>query len=168
MSDLERHSVPPAIEAADWDLRVTGAVERPLRLDESDLDSLPREARTDDFECAEGWVAEGLSWRGVPVAALLDRATPTAGSEYALVRSMDGDYACSFGLNALSNAVLAVELDGDPLPVEHGGPARLVPGSDDADCWESVKWVSEIELATAEPTAADTAEEIARSRFGGG
>lgn len=165
MTDLRRHEVPDGVETAGWTLGVTGTVEGPLELTRSDLDSFPAETFRGDFVCEEGWVAEDLAWRGVRVGRLLERACPTDASEYGLVRSMDGDYACSFPLERLAESVLAVELDDEPLDVEHGGPARLVPTDGERDCWESVKWVSEIELLERAPTEADTARELALSRI---
>ena len=88
---------------------------------------------------------------------LLDRAGVRSAAEFALVRAMDGEYACSFPVERLSSAVLAVELDGEPLPVEHGGPARLVP-TGEGDCWESVKWVARLELHATKPEG--TAREL--------
>ncbi|MFC4451156.1 molybdopterin-dependent oxidoreductase [Halorussus aquaticus] len=139
MNDLERHEIPPSVDTTDWNLRVTGTVERPRRFTESDLTSLPLETSTDDFECVEGWVADSLTWRGIRVETIFDRTTPTAESEYALVRATDGDYACSFQLDRLAESILAVELDGKPLSIEHGGPARLIPTDAESDCWESIK-----------------------------
>jgi len=167
MAGLERHDVPDGVDASDWTLAVGGSVSRRLRLDRSALTALPRESFDEDFACVAGWVAEGLSWRGVRVGALLDRAEPSADGDHALVRAMDGDYACSFPIDRLGDALLAVELDGDPLPVAHGGPARLIPAESDSDCWESIKWVSEIEVVTEPPTADDTAKEIAFRRIEG-
>ena len=165
MSDLRTHAVPDAVDPDDWTLRVTGTVDRPLRLSAADLESFPLETVTDDFACVEGWSAEGLAWRGVRVDDVLEGAGPTTGSEHALVRAMDGDYACGFPLEALSDALLAIELDGEPLPVEHGGPARLVPTGTDRDCWESVKWVSEIRVGETPFSDADTAKDVALSRL---
>ncbi len=79
---------------------------------------------------------------------------------------MDGDYACAFPLDRVNDAMLAFELDGEALPREHGGPARLVPTAAGSDCWESVKWVAELEVRRSEPVAGDTAEEIALGRLG--
>lgn len=164
MSDLEVHDVPAGVDPAGWRLDVTGAVTQELSLDSADLDDFPAETFTADFTCVEGWVAEDLAWRGVRVGDVLARAEPTAAASHALVRAMDGEYACSFPLDALADAVLAVELDGDPLPVEHGGPARLVP-TGDADCWESVKWVDALEVTEGPPADDDTAKELALSRI---
>ena len=163
MSDLEPHDVPDDVDADAWGLGVTGAVERELTVDVAGLEGLPTETFTADFACVEGWVAEDLTWRGVRVGDLLERAEPAASATHALVRAMDGAYACSYPIERLSEAVLAIELDGAPLPVEHGGPARLVP-TGAADCWESVKWVAEIELVDSPPGDDDTAKSIALSR----
>ncbi|AGB31858.1 oxidoreductase molybdopterin binding protein [Natrinema pellirubrum DSM 15624] len=165
MGDLRQFDVPESVDPDEWRLSVTGAVRHPTDFGLADLTDLPLETYTHDFACAEGWVAEGLSWRGVPVARLLERVEPVDGSAYALVGGMDDGYACSISLERLSEAVLAVALDGDPLPVEHGGPARLVPTGDGADCWESVKWVRELEVRETEPTADDTAKNVALSRI---
>ncbi|MFA9518304.1 molybdopterin-dependent oxidoreductase [Halopenitus sp. H-Gu1] len=165
MSDLKRHEIPEAIETTEWTLDVIGAVDAPLVLSRHELESFPHESITDEFACEEGWVADGLRWYGIRVESILDRAAPSDASEYGLVRALDGEYACSFRLDRLAESILAVELDGAPLALEHGGPARLVPEAGDRDCWESVKWVSSIELRETEPTAADTAEDLALSRI---
>lgn len=165
MADLRTHDIPDGIEPNDWTLRVTGAVSRTLHIERTELTEFPNKTVTDDFTCVEGWVAKDLSWRGVVVGSILNRAEPTVDNGYVLVHSMDGDYACSFRRNRVKDALLAFELDGDRLPVEHGGPARLVPTDVDSDCWESVKWVSEFEVTETDPVAGDTAEEIATGRL---
>lgn len=71
VTDLGPHPVPDAIDADDWALRVTGAVDRSLRLSATDLESFPLETVTDDFACAEVWVADGLAWRGIRVGAVV-------------------------------------------------------------------------------------------------
>jgi DMSO/TMAO reductase YedYZ molybdopterin-dependent catalytic subunit len=165
MSDLATHAVPDDVEPTDRRLRITGAVSNPLRLEPAELADRPAATVAEDFECREGWVAEGLSWRGIRVEHLLDRAEPTVDEGHVLVRAMDGDYACAFPIDRVADAVLAFELDGDALPVEHGGPARLVPTDDGSDCWESVKWVAELEVSATDPTADDTAEQLALGRL---
>ncbi|QFU84750.1 molybdopterin-dependent oxidoreductase [Natronorubrum aibiense] len=165
MDDLKQHDIPADVNTNEWALRVTGAVEQPLRLTRRDLTSLSLEEFTGEFACAEGWVADELSWRGVRVGTILDHASPTPEGDFALVRAMDGDYACSFPRERLAESILALELDGDALSPEHGGPVRLVPTATDRNCWESIKWVAEIELTESRPTAADTAKELALSRI---
>lgn len=166
MSDLRTHDVPDEVDPSDWTLSVTGAVAEPIRVERDGLAAFPVETVTEDFECVEGWVAAGLSWQGVRVSSVLDRANPTVDDGYVLVHAMDGDYACSFPQARAADALLAFRLDGDSLPVTHGGPARFVPTDDGADCWESVKWVTALEVRDSEPVAGDTAEEIAMDRVG--
>ncbi|MFC6614127.1 molybdopterin-dependent oxidoreductase [Halopenitus salinus] len=164
MNDLERHGVPEEVETDGWTLEVTGSVDDVLSLTRADLESFARESIVDDFVCEEGWTAEGLRWEGIRVASILERAGVSDAGEYGLVRALDSGYACSFPIERLADSVLAVELDGESLALEHGGPARLVPVGNDRDCWESVKWVSAIEVRKSEPTAADTAKDAALSR----
>lgn len=165
MTGLQPHAVPEAVDPNEWRLRVGGAVARPLRLDRSDLADVPTESFTADFACVEGWTAEDLSWRGVRVGTLIERAGPTDASTHVLVHAMDGEYACAFRVDRARDADLAPALDGEPLPVDHGGPARLVPTDTEADCWESVKWVSELEVTESEPRADDSAKATALSRI---
>ncbi|GAA0204148.1 molybdopterin-dependent oxidoreductase [Halobacterium noricense] len=164
MDALESHPVPDTVDPSGWRLHVTGAVSQPLRLALEDLRALPCGDFSDDFTCVEGWRARDLSWHGVSVGSVLARAKPTQHATDVLVRAMDGDYASSFPLDRARSALIAIELEGEAVPLEHGGPARLVPTGGDADCWESVKWVSEIEVLTANPTDRDTAETIALNR----
>ncbi|EMA27821.1 molybdopterin-dependent oxidoreductase [Haloarcula japonica] len=166
MTALQTHDVPDEIDPSEWSLRVTGAVSHPLHIEQTELSQYPAETVSEDFECVQGWVAEGLSWRGIRVDSILKQAEPTVEDGYVLVHAMDGDYACSFLRDRAADALLAVGLDGEELPVEHGGPARLVPTDAESDCWESVKWVTALELTHSAPADEDTAEEIALGRLG--
>ncbi|WP_435079662.1 molybdopterin-dependent oxidoreductase [Halococcus sp. AFM35] len=165
-TDLETHGVPADVDPENWSLSVTGAVERPLELDQTDFHSLDHRSTVTDFACVEGWTAKDLVWEGVRVGDLLTEARPASDAAFGLAGAMDGDYACSFTLNRLKNCLLATRLDREILPTEHGGPARLVPLEEQKDCWEHVKWVSQIELYRREPTEADTAHDLALSRNG--
>jgi DMSO/TMAO reductase YedYZ molybdopterin-dependent catalytic subunit len=164
MTDLATHDAPAEVTPDDSRLLVTGSVDNEVAFDHADLRALATASYTADFSCVEGWTAEGLSWRGVRVDEVLSRARLTDESSHVLVRAMDDEYACSFPVSRLEGALLAVELDGDRLPVEHGGPARLVP-TDESDCWESVKWVAELDVCESSPADEDTAERMALSRI---
>ena len=164
-TDLPSHEIPSEVEATEWSLLVDGFVERPQRLTEPELRDMTCRTVTDDFTCVEGWTARDLSWRGVPVQDVLALAIPRPAASFGLVHGRDSEYASGFHLARLRDAMLAVELDGVPFPVEHGGPARLIPADPESDCWESVKWVSRIELFDRRPEAADSAERIVRSRI---
>jgi DMSO/TMAO reductase YedYZ molybdopterin-dependent catalytic subunit len=151
------HSDPPADpDPARWTVTLTGAVADPQSVRASDLAALETVSAEVATGCEGGTTAPDR-WRGARVGTLLDRVRPRDGATHALVRSADPDFACGFDLDRLRDALLAVRLDGDPIPTERGGPVRLLV--DDADCWERIKWVSRIEVREEPPTTDDTARD---------
>ncbi|MFQ6027716.1 MAG: molybdopterin-dependent oxidoreductase [Dehalococcoidia bacterium] len=156
---LPRHS--DGSEGAGWTaLLVEGQVRQPLSLNREELAGLPRLRLSQDFRCEEGWIVPDLDWEGVPVSALLDQAGPLPEAGYVTFQA--GEYRVSLTLaEALApDVLLALGLNGEPLPLEHGGPCRLV--APDKVCYFSVKWVERITLAAERPQ--DTGREIAQAR----
>lgn len=89
-------------------------------------------------------------WQGIRLDDLLDRAGVAEGADQVVGRSVDG-YTCGFPTAALDgrDALVAVAMNGEPLPLEHGFPARLVvPGL--YGYVSATKWLSEIELTRFE------------------
>ena len=129
-------------DPASWRLCIDGLVETPLDLALRDLAAMPQRLMVDDFSCLEGWTVPGLRWRGVAVADLLDRAaTPP---EAAWVQISADDFSLPLRIEEARAALLALEVNDEPLPAEHGGPARLVvPGG---ECFTSIKWAERIEV----------------------
>jgi DMSO/TMAO reductase YedYZ molybdopterin-dependent catalytic subunit len=170
------HYDMPLVDPAEWRLEIGGAVERPLRLGLDELRSRPAVELAATMECAgngralleprplsQPWLMEAVGtarWRGVPLAALLEEAAPTAAAVDVLFAGLDRGveaeveqrYERSLPLaEALeAGAVVAYEMNGAPIPPQHGFPVRLVvPG------WygmTNVKWLAEIALLT-EPYA---------------
>jgi DMSO/TMAO reductase YedYZ molybdopterin-dependent catalytic subunit len=140
-------------------VRVDGLVGRPLELSPAELAILPQRDEAADFGCLEGWTVAGVRWRGVPVAALLASVEPRAQATW--VQASAGEFSVPLPLETAARALLALELDGRPLPPEHGGPVRLlVPGG---ECFTSVKWLDRLELRS-EP-APNTARSTAIARI---
>src|SRR5690606_1733705 len=110
-------------------LVVAGAVARPLALSRAELAALPQRTADLPIACVEGWSASAR-WRGVPVRHLLDLAGAAPDAEV-VVESLQprGRYRAS-PLNAAQAAdpdtLLALELDGEPLHLDHGYPVRLI------------------------------------------
>lgn len=163
IDDLKTESPPDAAESESWTLTVTGAVEHPLTLRREEVQRLAEEIDDPERTAIDGWNGDGRHWKGVRMDDLLERAHPQTEAEFALVQAMDDGFACSFHLDRFEEALLAIELDGEPVPSDRGGPARLLVADDGADCWESVKWVADVEIHTSEPTEADTSERLARA-----
>lgn len=145
--------------AGSYRLVVDGLVAQPMTFDEADLAALPFAEVTKDFVCQEGWCVPGLHWEGPALATVL--AAVSADPAAACVQVSAGDFSTPLSREDASKAMLAMRLGSETLPVEHGGPVRLiVPG---ADCYVTVKWVDHVEVRTA--PASDTAQAIARSRL---
>jgi DMSO/TMAO reductase YedYZ molybdopterin-dependent catalytic subunit len=143
----------PQVDPADWSLQVTGRVDRPFRLDYAELLALPQIEADVTLSCVSNEVGGDLvgnaRWQGVPLVALLERAGVRRGADQLLGRSVDG-FTAGFptGL-ALSTpgAMVAVGMNGEPLPTLHGFPARLVvPGL--YGYISATKWLTEIRLTT--------------------
>lgn len=168
---VRNHFATPLLDQQSYELTVTGMVERPLRLRLPDLHNLARQSLVATLECAgngrvnydppvdgEQWnfgAASTAEWTGVPLVDILDLAGLTPGAHDIVFRGadaglVDGATAPVRFERALSvhdargcGALLAYAMNGEPLPLQHGRPLRLiVPG------WysvASVKWLTEIE-----------------------
>jgi len=124
---------------------IGGLVRHGAALDQADLVRLPRVTLEQPFESEEGWVVPSLRWRGVALRDVLNLADPLPDAR--VVRVGAGSYVMPLAMADAHSAVLADELDGAALTLEHGAPWRLVvPGG---SCYTSVKWVDRLELATS-------------------
>ena len=144
INTIER--TPPDVAAADWLLVVDGLVERPLRLDRSSWEALPRVPRTADFHCVEGWTVADVRWEGVAPMVLLEQAGLKPAAAHVNFHAYRSAYSDSIPLELVRDplTLLADRIDGQPLPAEHGGPLRLVVSQQLG--YKSVKWVDRIEV----------------------
>ncbi|MFF1574040.1 molybdopterin-dependent oxidoreductase [Leifsonia sp. NPDC058292] len=141
----------PGIDPSSWRLRITGMVENEIELTFAELLKLPLEESTTTLTCVSNEVGGNLignaTWLGYPLRHLLARAKPTAKADMVLSRSQDG-WTASTPIEALTderNAILAVGMNGQPLPLEHGYPVRMVvPGL--YGYVSATKWVVELNV----------------------
>ncbi|MGH2455281.1 MAG: molybdopterin-dependent oxidoreductase [Candidatus Limnocylindria bacterium] len=131
------------LDPAAWRLSVRGEVAQPLSLTLAQLSALGEVDRTEILDCTSGWALR-TSWRGTPLAAVLEAAAPRARARTATIRSVTGWYA-RLPLDEARRALLATTVAGQPLPHGNGAPCRLV--APDRRGLEWVKWVTEIEVA---------------------
>ena len=143
---LEAGVVTAAADAA-FSLRVSGAVRRTVTLSLHDLEQRPRREATLPIACVEGWSANAV-WRGIPVIELLDEAGIDSDRRLVVdVRSLEsgGLYAQSTLDDSQArdrDTLLALELNGQRLDLDHGYPCRLIgPGRAGV---QQTKWVSEL------------------------
>ncbi len=118
-----------AARSPDFRLTVEGAVRRPTSLSLADLRALPQHEATLPISCVEGW-STSQRWRGVRVRDLLDAAAAGPDAEVR-VHSLQRRRAYrSSDLNPWHahdpDTLLALEVNGEPLDLDHGYPLRLI------------------------------------------
>jgi DMSO/TMAO reductase YedYZ molybdopterin-dependent catalytic subunit len=143
----------PQVDVADWRLSITGMVDRPLTFTFGDLLREDLVEADITLACVSNEVGGDLvgnaRWLGVRLDRLLERAGVQDGATQLVGRAVDG-FTVGFPTELARDgrdALVAIGMNGEPLPVEHGFPARLVvPGL--YGYVSATKWLSEIELTT--------------------
>ena len=149
----------PSVDPSTWSLRIHGMVERDVTLTWDELLALPLEESVTTLACVSNEVGGGLIgnavWLGYPIREMLARAAPSADADMVLSRSIDG-FTASTPLPVLEddrNAILAVGMNGEPLPPEHGFPVRMVvPGL--YGYVSATKWVTDLEVTRFDAASA--------------
>lgn len=143
----------PAVMAEDWRLRVHGMVEREITLDYEQLLARPLIERDITLCCVSnsvgGRYVGNARWIGAPLRDLLEDAGVRSGADQIVSRSVDGFTVGTPTAVAMDgrDAMLAVSMNGEPLPIEHGFPVRMiVPGL--YGYVSATKWVVDLELST--------------------
>ena len=139
----------PTVDVKKWRLEVKGHVDRPYGLTYDELRALPMQSRYVTLECISNEIGGDLVgnalWKGVPLRDFLERAGVRPGAVDCVLRAAEG-YSDSFLIaKALHpDTLVAVEMNGVPLPPAHGFPARaVVPG---IFGMKNVKWLTAIEV----------------------
>jgi DMSO/TMAO reductase YedYZ molybdopterin-dependent catalytic subunit len=143
--------VVPRLTTEEWQLRIHGAVDNEITLTYADLIAMPSIERMITLTCVSNEVGGGLAgnarWQGVRIADVLAMAGAQAGADCVLSTSVDG-FTVTTPLAALTDnrdALLAFAMNGEPLPVEHGFPVRMVvPGL--YGYVSATKWVVDLQI----------------------
>ena len=144
---------PPRLTAEKWALKVHGMVGKEIQLDYTALTKRPQIERAVTLTCVSNEVGGDLVsnavWIGTPLGDLLKEAAPQSGADCVLATSIDG-FTSTSPLDALTDgrdAMLAVAMNGEPLPIEHGFPVRMVvPGL--YGYVSATKWVVDLKVST--------------------
>lgn len=171
---IRTHGNTPDLDPTSWRLAVTGLVERPLSLALADLQAMQRRDETATLQCAgdrrtfQDPVPGGVPWRdgavstarwgGVPLAAVLRQAGIRPAGTYVVLEGADTAptdagratfaRALPIDLALAESTLIALTMNGEPLPREHGAPARVVVPRYYA--MNSIKWLTRLHVQ-AEP-----------------
>jgi DMSO/TMAO reductase YedYZ molybdopterin-dependent catalytic subunit len=145
----------PAVDASAWTLRVHGMVDRELTFDYRELLARPLIERDVTIACVSnevgGRYVGNARWTGARLADVLDEAGVQPGATQLVSRSIDGFTIGTPTAIVMDgrDAMLAVAMNGEPLPLEHGFPVRMiVPGL--YGYVSATKWLVNLELTTLE------------------
>ena len=136
----------PTFDPATWRLTIGGLVDEPQTIDYRTLRSLPRVHQVSNFHCVTGWTVKNVRWSGVRVRDLIRTAKPQANAHAIEFVSAEVPYTDYLTLQqaSLNDVMLAYEMDGKPLPREHGAPVRLI--IPEMYGYKNVKWVERMQL----------------------
>ena len=141
---------PPTVDVNAWKLSLHGLVNNPMTISYADLMAMESVDQYNTLECVSNTVGGDLisnaRWKGVRLKDLLEKAQIQSGAVYVVFTCTDGyDVGIPMDRALLDGTLLAYEMNGVPLPAEHGSPVRaLVPG---LFGMMNAKWVTDIEVA---------------------
>ena len=153
---IDTELLVPQVDASTWQLKVTGMVDHPVTYTYADLLAMPLFEQYATLACVSNEVGGSLVgntlWTGVHLKKILADAGVKSGATQIVGRSLDGftvGFPTAWALDPAREPMIAVGMNREPLPTEHGYPARLiVPGL--FGYVSATKWLSEIELTTRE------------------
>lgn len=137
--------VRPSWDEASYKLEITGLVEKPISLSLEELRQLPVKDFTADFHCVTRWSKYDIKWRGVEWAEIEKLVSPKPEARFVISSSLDG-YSTNNSLGELQkpSVFLAFELEGKPLPADHGAPLRVIIPH--LYGWKGAKFLNKLEF----------------------
>ena len=147
---IDTNIIVPSIDANTWRLTVRGLVRNdPLQFTYDELKAMPPTSEYATLECIsneiDGDLISTAYWKGVSLKSILEEAQVLPGAIYIVFKCSDGyDVGIPLDRGLMDGTILAYEMNGVPLPAEHGFPVRaIVPG---LYGMMNAKWITEIEL----------------------
>ncbi|WP_022850753.1 molybdopterin-dependent oxidoreductase [Limisalsivibrio acetivorans] len=139
--------ITPSINTVEFRLDVTGMAEKPYELKYDDLEKLQDAEYVRDFNCVEGWTVPDVKWSGIKLSTLMKKATPNADARFVNIYCSGGKYTESITIEEAMDDenILATHIEGHPLEVKHGFPARIFMPKKYG--YKSPKWVVRMELS---------------------
>jgi DMSO/TMAO reductase YedYZ molybdopterin-dependent catalytic subunit len=135
----------PKLDTASWTFTVEGLVDAPITWTWDEIHALEPSTYRGDIHCVTTWSKLGVEFTGVSVDTLLAAARPQPAASHVLAFSHTG-YTTNLPIADVTGgkAWVVWEFGGEPLPVKHGGPARLLVPH--LYFWKSAKWVAGLQV----------------------
>lgn len=135
----------PSVRLEQWDFRVWGLVENPIRLAHEEFKALPRGELTTDIHCVTRWSKLGMTWEGVPMSHILELVKPLPEATFVIAHAEAG-FTANLPIEAImdEDVMLADRADGEDITPEHGWPLRLLVPQ--RYFWKSAKWLRGLEF----------------------
>jgi DMSO/TMAO reductase YedYZ molybdopterin-dependent catalytic subunit len=135
----------PDFNPATWRLKITGLAKKQSFSYQDLLTKFPKKQFTADFHCVTTWSKYDVKWAGVAWTDLAPLLQIEDAARYLIQKSSGDGYSTNVPLTDLQDAFLAYELDGKPIPKEHGWPIRLIIPH--LYGWKGAKFVDEFEFS---------------------
>jgi sulfoxide reductase catalytic subunit YedY len=136
----------PCANSQTWQFRVFGLVDNPMTLSWGEFLEIPRKVQISNFHCITGWNVYDVTYEGILLSQLLTLAKANLDAKYVKFYSADGVYTSSLNLEQakMGDVMVVVLMDGNPIPSDLGGPARLIVPQ--MYGYKGVKWLNAVEL----------------------
>ncbi|MBS3165310.1 molybdopterin-dependent oxidoreductase [Candidatus Woesearchaeota archaeon] len=137
--------VQPDMDLKDWKLEVSGEVEKPGKYSLAELKKLGIQQYSKDFHCVTSWTKYDVKWTGIPFRKILAMVKPTAKWKHLIQHGAEG-YSTNVPREDVErdDVFLAFELDGMPIPREHGHIRLIIP---QLYAWKASKFLVKLEFA---------------------
>jgi DMSO/TMAO reductase YedYZ molybdopterin-dependent catalytic subunit len=139
----------PNVARDVWRLDIDGLVERPQSWTFANLMAQPQASRVSDIHCVTSWSRYDNHWDGVSTHDLMEAVGVKDEAKFVLFTANDG-YTTNMAIEdfASPEAMIVHSWEGQPLPLDHGGPVRVVVPH--LYFWKSAKWLRKIEFAATD------------------
>ncbi len=141
--------IKPDVPTREWTLSLAGEVENPLKLNWEEFNALPQVEDVSDFHCVTTWSKYDCRWGGVAFTELYERIRPSVDANFVYFMGYDG-YTTNVPLEKCldDDVLIATQFEGEPVSLEHGGPARVIVPK--LYAWKGTKFVKSLHFLSAD------------------
>lgn len=134
----------PTFTTKNWGFKIDGLVDHPITFRWNEFVQLKRTVQVSDFHCVTGWSVRHVTYEGIPLKELLNKAGVQQKATHLKFYSGDGVYTDSLTIEQanMDDIIVAMLMDGELIPSDYGGPVRLIIPKMYA--YKSVKWLVRI------------------------